>query len=147
MGSAIQVAVQSQTVWQSRFILGYPKCRGLPGTGLCPTSVAGFEVNGGLNQNARVLWYTRAFWANVLPIGNGTRVSVKTFAVGLRRALVGLPFYVTWNLIAYIKEQRGLAAKVKTALASLLVIIIATALWAAPGVAAGWVVMQLLASE
>jgi hypothetical protein len=54
---------------------------------------------------------------------------MKTFAVGLRRAVLGLPLYVTWNLVAHIKEQRGPAAKVLTAAGAVPFIIAATALW------------------
>jgi hypothetical protein len=66
---------------------------------------------------------------------------VKTFAVGLRRAVIGLPFYVTWNLLAYIKEQQGPAAKIRTAVAAVPYIVVATALWAAPWMAMGWVLL------
>jgi hypothetical protein len=70
---------------------------------------------------------------------------VQTFTVGLRRAVIGLPFYAAWNLVAYIKEQRGLAAKVRTAVAAVPYIVVATALWAAPWLAVGW--LLLAASE
>jgi hypothetical protein len=55
--------------------------------------------------------------------------------------VLGLPFFVTWNLIAHINEQRGLSAKVRTGLAALLFAIVATALWVAPALAAAWIVL------
>lgn len=65
--------------------------------------------------------------------------SVRTFEVGLKRAVLGLPFYAAWNLAAYINEQQGLGAKLKAAVAAVPCLAIATAIWAAPWLVAGWV--------
>jgi hypothetical protein len=40
---------------------------------------------------------------------------MKSFVVNARRAAFGWPFYVTWNLAAYAKEQEGPSAKAKVA--------------------------------
>ena len=71
------------------------------------------------------------------------RISVREFKVGLKRAVLGLPFYVIWNLVAYIQEQEGAAAKIRAALAAVPFIVISTAIWVAPWLTAGWVLLTL----
>lgn len=68
---------------------------------------------------------------------------MRTVEVGLKRAVFGLPFYVAWNLVAYVQEQQGLAAKARTAVAALPCIAIATALWAAPWLVVVWALLAL----
>ena len=55
---------------------------------------------------------------------------MKSFVVNARRAAFGWPFYVTWNLAAYTKEQEGPSAKAKVAVWSFLLVTFTTALWA-----------------
>jgi hypothetical protein len=68
---------------------------------------------------------------------------VKTFEVGLKRAVLGLPFYVTWNLVAYVNERQGLVDKAKAMLAAIVLVPLSLALWAAPWLAVLWFVSWL----
>lgn len=68
---------------------------------------------------------------------------MRTFEVGLKRAVIGLPFYVTWNLVAYIREQPDAAAKFRAALAALPCIVVVTGIWSAPWLAVGWMLLAL----
>ena len=68
---------------------------------------------------------------------------MKQYFVGMKRAAFGWPFYVTWNLVAYTREQRGPAAKIAVGFASLLFSVLTTALWATLWLAPLWLVLLL----
>jgi hypothetical protein len=65
---------------------------------------------------------------------------MKSFVVNATRAAFGWPFYVTWNLAAYTKEQDGPSAKVKVAVCGILLMTFTTALWASAWFIALWTI-------
>jgi len=69
---------------------------------------------------------------------------MKSFVVNARRAAFGWPFYVTWNLAAYTKEQDGPSAKVRVAAWSFLLVTFTTALWTAAWLLALWMAWQVV---
>jgi len=67
---------------------------------------------------------------------------MKSFVVNARRAAFGWPFYITWNLAAYAKEQEGPSAKARVALCAILLVTFTTALWAAAWLLPVWLILQ-----
>jgi len=70
---------------------------------------------------------------------------MKTFVVNARRAAFGWPFYITWNLVAYAKEQERPSAKARVALCAILLVIFTTALWASAWLLALWMISRTAA--
>ena len=68
---------------------------------------------------------------------------MRQYAVGLKQAAFGWPFYIGWNLVAHTREQRGPAAKAAVGLAATLFAVLTTALWAALWLAPIWLVLLL----
>jgi len=67
---------------------------------------------------------------------------MKIFVVNPRRAAFGWPLYVTWNLVAYAKEQEGPSAKARVAVCAIALVIFTTALWAAAWLLIPWMILQ-----
>lgn len=56
---------------------------------------------------------------------------MKPVVVNAKRAALGWPFYATWNVVAFMKEQETLEEKATIAVCGILVLSLTTALWAA----------------
>jgi hypothetical protein len=59
-------------------------------------------------------------------------------------AVLAPPFYAAWNWIAFVREQDGWAAKIKSAFAGFITWLVATAIWALPWLAIGWLGVMLI---
>lgn len=66
------------------------------------------------------------------------------FVIGVRRAVFGLPFYVTWNLAVSTREQPGTMEKIKLVIFAVPVAIVTTSLWTALWLAAGGLAWRLV---
>jgi hypothetical protein len=67
---------------------------------------------------------------------------MKALVMNARRAAFGWPFYITWNLVVYAKEQEGPAAITKVAVFAILLVIFTTALWAIAWLLTLWMILQ-----
>lgn len=68
---------------------------------------------------------------------------MRPYAVGMKRAAFGWPFYIGWNLVAYTREQRGPTAKLAVGFASMMFAVLTTTLWVALWLAPVWLVLLL----
>jgi hypothetical protein len=68
---------------------------------------------------------------------------MKPFVVSTRRAVLGLPYYVAWNLVAHAKGQDDPAEKAKAVVCTIPAVTFITALWAAAWLLILWLILQL----
>jgi hypothetical protein len=66
---------------------------------------------------------------------------MKPFIVSVKQAVFGWPFYSTWNLVAYAREQQEPGERFKVA--ATMVAVVTSGLWAACWLTVGYLVFRL----